>query len=71
MRCYHCKKEINTDGKEVNFCPFCGKNPNGETPPHNARRTMSAKIKQQSLRRLSPAQHIIVVSNPTKSSVFV
>ena len=37
MRCYHCKKEINTDGKEVNFCPFCGKNPNGETPPHNAR----------------------------------
>ena len=36
MRCYHCKKEINSDGKEVKFCPFCGKNPNGGNPPRNA-----------------------------------
>lgn len=37
MRCYHCKKEINADGKDVKFCPFCGKNPNGDNPPRNVR----------------------------------
>ena len=32
MRCYNCMKELPTDS--VPFCPFCGKNPNEQNPPH-------------------------------------
>ena len=32
MRCYNCMKELPTDS--VPFCPFCGKNPKEQNPPH-------------------------------------
>ena len=35
MRCYHCMKEINSDGKEAKFCPFCGSKPTAKNPPHH------------------------------------
>ena len=32
MRCYNCMKELPTDS--ASFCPFCGKNPKEQNPPH-------------------------------------
>lgn len=32
MRCDNCMKELPTDS--ASFCPFCGKKPKEENPPH-------------------------------------
>ncbi len=33
MLCYHCMKELNAEN--VKFCPFCGKAPHEQNPPHH------------------------------------